>query len=137
MIWVLLSMACTGGLSIANATAAPFTYIAVSTGEYDLTLAAGVAGTDCTDATCMIAEEDDAATGDLDITAPMCVVGRNYDDVIVRGGGDVGRAFDVHGVASSGTFPGVVLADLTIEDSYAPAARTPGRGARCLGTGQA
>ncbi|MDP6935153.1 MAG: hypothetical protein QGG40_19695, partial [Myxococcota bacterium] len=105
----------------ANATAAPFTYIAVSSGEYDLTIPAGVASTDCTDATCMIAEEEDAAMGDLDITAPMCVVGRNHEEVIVRGGGDVGRAFDVHGVASSGTFPGVVLADLTIEDSYAPA----------------
>jgi hypothetical protein len=105
----------------ANATGADFTYIAVSRGEYDLTIPAGTADATCIDPTCMIAEEDDAATGDLDITTPMCIVGRDRADVVIRGGGDVGRAFDVHAGASSAVFPGVVMDKLRIEDSYAPA----------------
>ena len=105
----------------ANATGAPMTSITVADGQYQLSIPAGVPDPACTDATCIIADEDDAAQGDLDVHTPTCFIGRDRDTTIVHGGGDVGRVFHVHADSVTADFPGVVMENFTIEDGYAPA----------------
>ena len=103
----------------ANATAAPLTCVQVPAGDYDLFIPAGAAS--CPDPTCVIPEEDDAAMGDLDITVPLCIKGVDRNEVVVRGGRDVGRAFHVHESAQSAVYPGVWFERFSIDQSYAPA----------------
>jgi hypothetical protein len=105
----------------ANATAAPFTLITVLKGDYQLTIPAGAPDPGCTAGTCMIAEENDAAVGDLDIYCAMCIQGQHRDYVTIRGGGEVGRVFDVHPIAPNARIKEVVIRDLTVSDGYAPA----------------
>jgi hypothetical protein len=101
----------------ANATAAPLTCIQVPAGVYELTIPAGVP----VGGSVVIPEEDDAAMGDLDITTPICIKGVDRNEVIIRGGGEVGRPFHVHESAQSTAYPGVWLEQFSIDGSYAPA----------------
>ena len=105
----------------ANATDAPFTHITVASGDYQLSIPAGTPDPTCEDDTCMIEDESDAAMGDLDIHVAMCVEGRDRDNTVIRGGGDVGRVFHLHETASSPVFSGVVIKNVTLSDGYAPA----------------
>ena len=103
----------------ANVLAAPVVCVQVPAGVYQLTIPAG------TPAPIVIPEEDDVTMGDLDVTTPICIKGVDRNEVVIRGGGEVGRPFHIHETAVSTAYPGVWFERFTIDGSYAPAHAGP------------
>ena len=101
----------------ANALSEPVVCIQLPAGEYNLTIPAGVPP----GGSVVIPEEDDDSVGDLDITTPVVIKGEDRNDVVIRGGGDVGRVFHVHESAQNTNCPGVWFERFSIVESYAPA----------------
>jgi CSLREA domain-containing protein len=73
------------------------------------------------------ADEDAAATGDLDITRPMNIIGEGRDTTIIDAN-DIDRAFDVHGTGLTAIDEGTtsetwndaqfLLSDVTIQNGF-------------------